>query len=544
MYTATTNLVAAAQGIDSNVVKGIDTNGENTKYYPRTTKTFITALQLALMVGISFGTFIGLFGGTLLRVLMGGSGSNNSLDPAVFAAALRYVRIRALGMPAAVVIGTAQSACLGMQDVRSPLYVLIAAAVVNFLGDAMLVRVGHPWIGGAAGAAWATTISQYSALFLFVKWLQYKPHQARASKSNTETIKEETNQSSSSKSSDYVTAFNDVKANVTLGASSISKEGISTKKRPRNSLRNSLSTLASEIAPDFRPKLQLLSHKNAPASKKKRIVNIKSTTAAEATRIKSSPKSMGFLHGQFKASDLFRWSTMDTGIIKNFKPFAIPVTVSNVGRISGYLAMSHVASSALGTMDMAAHQIVFSFFCCLYPLVDALSHTAQSFVPTIFEKQASAGRTKALKQMYNNFFKAGAIFGLSILGLVMCIPFLSRFFTTDLSVIGKVRGAIPGLMTFFSVGGLMCVGEGMLLGQKDLKFLGRMYGAYFFIVPSIMLRLKKRSLLGIQDVGIGDMWGLFSIYQCVRVAIWHIRLRLLQRRIAKDTAGLSAESRS
>eukprot|EP00957_Ditylum_brightwellii_P044595 3381363-Ditylum_brightwellii.AAC.1 len=213
MYTATTNLVAAAQGIDSNVVKGIDTNGENTKYYPRTTKTFITALQLALMVGISFGTFIGLFGGTLLRVLMGGSGSNNSLDPAVFAAALRYVRIRALGMPAAVVIGTAQSACLGMQDVRSPLYVLIAAAVVNFLGDAMLVRVGHPWIGGAAGAAWATTISQYSALFLFVKWLQYKPHQARASNSNTETIKEETNQSSSSKSSDYVTVFNDVKAN-------------------------------------------------------------------------------------------------------------------------------------------------------------------------------------------------------------------------------------------------------------------------------------------------------------------------------------------
>ena len=72
-------------------------------------------------------------------------------------------------MPAAIVLGTAQSACIGMQDVRSPLYVLLAAAVVNFLGDAALVPLGGPF-GGAAGAALATVAGQYAALVFFGWW--------------------------------------------------------------------------------------------------------------------------------------------------------------------------------------------------------------------------------------------------------------------------------------------------------------------------------------------------------------------------------------
>merc|ERR1719491_895223 len=92
------------------------------------------------------------FARPLLRSIIG----NDAIDPEVFAAAMRYVRIRSPGMPAAVVIGSAQSACLGMKDVRSPLYVLFAAAVVNFLGDMLFVGRKSVWVGGAAGAAWAT----------------------------------------------------------------------------------------------------------------------------------------------------------------------------------------------------------------------------------------------------------------------------------------------------------------------------------------------------------------------------------------------------
>ena len=55
-------------------------------------------------------------------------------------------------MPAAAVIGTSQAACVGMRDLKSPLYVPLAAAIINGLGDFFLVRNANPIIGGCAGA--------------------------------------------------------------------------------------------------------------------------------------------------------------------------------------------------------------------------------------------------------------------------------------------------------------------------------------------------------------------------------------------------------
>jgi hypothetical protein len=158
MYTAATNLIAAATQEDADGADGDDR---------RAAATLVTALKLALLVGTGFGALLAASSRALLGLLVG----DGALDPVVLAAALRYIRIRALGLPAMVVIGTAQSACLGMQDVRSPLYVLAAAAGVNFLGDCLLVPRAGAWLGGAAGAAWATVFSQYVALAFFGGWL-------------------------------------------------------------------------------------------------------------------------------------------------------------------------------------------------------------------------------------------------------------------------------------------------------------------------------------------------------------------------------------
>eukprot|EP00986_Skeletonema_menzelii_P017996 scaffold23674_cov80-Skeletonema_menzelii.AAC.1 len=62
-----------------------------------------------------------------------------------------------------------------MQDVKSPLYVLLAAAVINFCGDLLLVPNANLWLGGAAGAAWATVLSQYGALVMFWRWMTTRP---------------------------------------------------------------------------------------------------------------------------------------------------------------------------------------------------------------------------------------------------------------------------------------------------------------------------------------------------------------------------------
>jgi len=437
MYTATTNLIAGSVEKDREEGKDVQ---------KRTTETLITALRLALLIGVVFGTTLSTFAPKFLSMLIG----NDTLDPTVFSSALRYVRIRCLGMPAAVVIGTAQSACLGMKDVRSPLYVLAAAAGINLIGDLLLVGNSNPWLGGASGAAWATVLSQWGAMAMFLKWL---------------TTKAKAKEVSASAGLDIDAESDEVKA---------------------------------------------------PAR--------------------------GVLASKYKPSSILKLSSLRKNKTTNkFLPFLVPVTTTSIGRVSGYLTMSHVASSALGTLDMAAHQIAISIFCCLSPLVDALNTVAQSFVPSIFARPKSKQRALALRKTSLNFAKVGAMAGLLIVTLVTCgVPLLSRLFTTDPRVLSRVKNAIPGIAIFLGFDGLMSIGEGTLLGHKDLAFLRNSYATFFFLVPAFMLRLKRKALKGI-PVGLGTMWGTFSAYEVVRTVLWLSRVAYLQWKTESEASKIEEE---
>jgi len=368
MYTATTNLIAAAVQEDKDDYARATTLTMNTQQ--KTTDTLITALKLALFVGSIFGILLMTTGKQLLTLLIG---NNSSLDPTVFHAALQYVRIRSLGIPAMVVIGTAQSACLGMQDVTSPLYVLLAAAVINFLGDVLLVpRSGV--FGGAAGAAWATVASQYAALLFFGRWL--------------------------TASTDGIGKDGEKRRNLFFWKSK--------KKEDDDTNNNSIR----------------------PVERKQQST-------------KSQPKIRGFLsNSKLTLNNYLSFSDLNKSKAREFLPFVVPVTTTSLGRISGYIAMSHVASSTLGTYDMAGHQIIFSIFCCLTPFVDALSQVAQSFVPAVFEaKEKSQERATTLRKTISNFRKVGVGFGAVLVGLVACIPLISRYFTTDPMVLERVNSA-------------------------------------------------------------------------------------------------------
>ena len=165
---------------------------------------------------------------------------------------------------------------------------------------------------------------------------------------------------------------------------------------------------------------------------------------------------------------------LDASKAREFLPFVVPVTTTSVGRISGYIAMSHVASSTLGTIDMAGHQIILSIFSCITPFVDALSQVAQSLVPEVYaangegkRRNGRRERSIALGRTVQNFRKVGAGLGAVLVGLVSCIPLISRYFTTDASVLASVHGAIPPVGLFMLVNGLMCAGEGERSGVGD-----------------------------------------------------------------------------
>jgi Na+-driven multidrug efflux pump len=470
MYTATTNLVAGARESEKKV------EGK-----PKTSRTLVSALQLSGYVGMTLGVIMSAFAPVLLKGIIG----NDSIDPEVFSAALRYVRIRALGMPAAVVIGSAQSACLGMQDIKSPMYVLLAAAVVNFIGDMIFVPNANAWIGGAAGAAWATVFSQYAALGMFLKWLRSKPK----TKPNTVNL-----------------------TNAILELTGDSDDGKSRRMQFKQAIRK--LTGQAEKTNSSRPAVV-----SPPNDSKK-------TEEYFSTR--------GFLEGKIRKRALLRFPPIKEA--KEFWPYVLPVTTTSIGRVSAYVAMSHVVSSSLGTLSMAANQVILSVFYCLCPIADSLNLTAQSFIPGIHQRERDSIRAEALKKVTRNFFKAGIAFGGFCVGIVSLIPFFSHNFTSDPLVLAKVHSVVPLLAGIFSIHGLICAGEGLLLGQKDLGFLGKSYASFFFGVPYFMLRLKRVALGGVKAVGLGSLWEVFFCYQLVRLSLWGLRLHRLNKKAFKEAA--------
>ena len=168
------------------------------------------------------------------------------------------------------------------------------------------------------------------------------------------------------------------------------------------------------------------------------------------------------------------------------------------------------------------------------PIADSLSLTSQSFVPPIAEKRPSKERDRALQKTLVNFSKVGVIFGLILSGAVVCIPLISRFATSDPMVISLVKTVVPFVIGVCSVHAFVCAFEGFLLGRKDLAFVGKMYAAWFFIVPYFVLRVKKAALSGSHTVGLSSVWRVFLAYQFFRSMTWTVRVWILQRRTTRE----------
>ncbi len=123
-----------------------------------TRRTVSVALVLCVLIGLAL-----MLGVTLSAVwlsqLLGAAGE-------VLPAAVTYTRIRILGAPAILIMMATLGAMRGWQDMRTTMLIAVGVNVLNIGLDALLVfgvdfaMLSIPALG-IAGAAWASTISQY-----------------------------------------------------------------------------------------------------------------------------------------------------------------------------------------------------------------------------------------------------------------------------------------------------------------------------------------------------------------------------------------------
>lgn len=127
----------------------------------RAAATTGAAVRLALIAGVGATLAVVVLARPLLEIM----GAN----PDVLDAALPYLRIRALALPAVLLIMVGHGVFRGHLDTRTPLVVTLAFNAVNIVLDPLFI-FGFGW--GLPGAAWATLIAQWSGALVFV-WLMF-----------------------------------------------------------------------------------------------------------------------------------------------------------------------------------------------------------------------------------------------------------------------------------------------------------------------------------------------------------------------------------
>lgn len=122
-------------------------------------RVVLEAFTLAVLVGGVALALLEAMAGPVVR-LMGAS-------EAVRGPAVDYLRIRALAGPAVLLITAGHGAFRGYHDTRTPLWITLGLNLVNLVLDPLFI-FGFGW--GLVGAAWATTIAQWTGALTFV-WL-------------------------------------------------------------------------------------------------------------------------------------------------------------------------------------------------------------------------------------------------------------------------------------------------------------------------------------------------------------------------------------
>jgi putative MATE family efflux protein len=129
----------------------------------------VQAVWLSLAIGIGVSILVAALAEPLVA-LMGGEGE--AADHAV-----TYLRIAAVGFPAAFIALGGQGYLRGVADLRTPLLILIAGNVANVILEVLFVY-GFEW--GIAGSAWGTAIAQLGmgAAFVVVVLRRLEPGEA------------------------------------------------------------------------------------------------------------------------------------------------------------------------------------------------------------------------------------------------------------------------------------------------------------------------------------------------------------------------------
>jgi putative MATE family efflux protein len=178
------------------------------------------------------------------------------------------------------------------------------------------------------------------------------------------------------------------------------------------------------------------------------------------------------------------------------------------------LTLATVVAARIGTVSVAAHQVIFGIWTFLAFALDAIAIAAQAIVGRYLGGSDVAATRAATWRMIEWGVAAGVV---TALVTVVAKPWLIPLFTTDPEVRSVLESVILIAALFQPVAGVVFVLDGVLIGAGDARYLAVAgVGTMAAFVPCALAVLAL-------DLGLNGLWWAIGVFMLARLAFLTIR---------------------
>jgi putative MATE family efflux protein len=178
------------------------------------------------------------------------------------------------------------------------------------------------------------------------------------------------------------------------------------------------------------------------------------------------------------------------------------------------LTIATVVATRIGTVAVAAHQVVFGIWSFLAFALDAIAIAGQAIVGRYLGSADVAATRAATRRMIEWGIAAGLVTGLAT---VAARPVLIPLFTTDSAVRSALEPVLLIAALFQPVAGIVFVLDGVLIGAGDARYLALAgLGTVAVFVPCALAVLAF-------DLGLTGLWWAMGIFMLTRLVFLSAR---------------------
>ncbi|GJP47011.1 hypothetical protein CLOM_g6244 [Closterium sp. NIES-68] len=200
----------------------------------------------------------------------------------------------------------------------------------------------------------------------------------------------------------------------------------------------------------------------------------------------------------------------------NFLSLTGPIFVSLASKVSFYMLLTFQATS-LGTLPLAAHQVIFGVFCLCAGCGEPLSQTAQSFLPRLCVG-VNRNMQKARRLLLALTLVAallGAVEAAAALLISLCMPSL---FTADPAVVAQIVRISPALAVSLVLNPIVLSSEGALLASRDVAYMASTM-TVAMLIGALLLRAAQH-----WGLSLAGNWWILVLFNSMRLTAAAMRL--------------------